>query len=131
MSGGKAGTRSPVEESRAAAQSVPQASLIQQLRNRSGLDIATLAECLGYSTTTVAAWESGKKVPGQLAQKRIGVLTEMLTSLNRVVSRKRLPEWIQKPLPGLGNRAVTEFLKEQRYEPLYRMVHLVESGEPG
>lgn len=51
--------------------------------------------------------------------------------LANVVEEEAIEEWLNKPNGAFNNKKPIDLVNEGNFDPLFRMLHRLESGEPG
>ena len=90
---------------------------------------ADLTRLTGYSLRSVDKWASGEK-PGKAAQKQLTELVRLFDALAEIMEPDYIGEWLKTPNPAFEGSTPLQVIERGESDRLWRMLYLIESGEP-
>ena len=106
------------------------ATVLKNIRNHYGLDCPALAEVLGVSEATLAAWDKGAAAPDAASLEKIYKAEGILRGLARVMKKDFIAAWLTRPNDACEGRAPIDFLRKGDHETVEDLVYFLEAGEP-
>ena len=103
---------------------------VGKLRSRFGVSRDTFARMTGFSTRSIASWETSTK-PSAPALQRIREFQRLITALSEVITADAIPEWLQTPNPAFEERTPAEVISNGEADRIWEMVFRLRSGIPG
>lgn len=100
------------------------------LRESLGLSRKLFSRLVGYSERAVADWESGRRTSDSTRQ-RLTEIRRLQTALARVMRAEYVGQWLQEPNPAFDGLKPLEVVERGEIDRLWRMIHILESGQPG
>jgi DNA-binding transcriptional regulator YdaS (Cro superfamily) len=89
-----------------------------------------VARLTGYSPRAVADWASGKPLSQSSAQ-RVTEIERLCDALGKVVKPDSIGRWLQTPNDAFDGSTPLQVIERGEVDRLWRMIHRLESGEPG
>jgi hypothetical protein len=83
-----------------------------------------------YAPRTVADWAAGKPLRGAAVQK-ITELKRLTNALEQLVEPGFIGPWFQMPNASFEGSTPAQLVERGESDRLWRMIHLLESGQPG
>lgn len=83
-----------------------------------------------YAPRTVAAWAAGEPLKGAAIQK-VTELQRLTTALEQLVEPASIGPWLQTPNPAFEGSTPAQLVERGESDRLWRMIHLLESGQQG
>lgn len=96
---------------------------------RFGVIRTDLTRLTGYSLRSVDKWASGEK-PGKAAQKQLTELVRLFDALAEIMAPDYIGEWLKAPNPAFEGSTPLQVIERGESDRLWRMLYLIESGEP-
>ena len=90
----------------------------------------TFTRLTGFSPRAVANWAQGRK-PSASTERRLIELKRLFTALERLVAKEAIGPWIKEPNPAFDGSTPLQVIERGEIDRLWRMIHELESGEPG
>lgn len=88
-----------------------------------------LTRLTGYSLRSVDKWASGEK-PGKAAQKHLTEMVRLFDALAEIMQPDYIGEWLKTPNPAFEGSTPLQVIERGESDRLWRMLYLIESGEP-
>lgn len=95
-----------------------------------GLKRDQLSRMIAYAPRTVAAWAGGKPVTGAAILK-VAELKRLTGALEQLVEPSSLGVWFWTPNQAFDGSMPAHLVERGESDRLWRMIHLLESGQPG
>jgi hypothetical protein len=95
-----------------------------------GLKRDQISRMTSYAPRTVAAWAKGNPIKGAAIQK-ITELRRLTAALEQLVKAEFVGPWFQTPNPSFEGSTPAQLVERGESDRLWRMIHLLESGQPG
>jgi len=110
--------------------SVSTERIIRALRDDFGVSQSLLVRLSGYSPRSVISWSKGAKVtrPAAIKFKELNRLFEALAELTQ--NREEITNWLQEPNDAFDGSTPLQVIERGESDRIWRMIHLIESGEP-
>jgi hypothetical protein len=89
-----------------------------------------ISRMTSYAPRTVAEWAAGKPIKGAAVLK-ITELKRLTNALERLVKPASIGPWLQTPNEAFGGSTPAQLVERGESDRLWRMIHLLESGQPG
>ena len=89
-----------------------------------------ISRMTSYAPRTVASWAAGKPVHGAAIQK-VTELKRLATALGQLVEPATIGPWFQAPNPSFEGSTPAQLVERGESDRIWRMIHLLESGQPG
>lgn len=83
-----------------------------------------------YATRTVADWAAGKPIKGAAILK-ITELKRLTSALEQLVEPESIGPWFLTPNEAFDGSTPAQLVERGEADRLWRMIHLLESGQPG
>jgi len=97
------------------------------IRQKFGVSQEELARVTGYSTRSIAGWESGQKLSDSARQK----LTEterLRTALSQIMPGEHLGEWLRNPNPAFEGQAPLQVIERGESDRLWQMIFQLDAN---
>ena len=95
-----------------------------------GLKRDQISRMTSYAPRTVAGWASGNRIKGAAIQK-VTELRRLTAALEHLVEPEFVGPWFQTPNPSFEGSTPAQLVERGESDRLWRMIHLLESGQPG
>jgi transcriptional regulator with XRE-family HTH domain len=102
---------------------------VAELRQALGLSRKLFARLTGFSERAIADWEAGKKL-SEATRQRMSEMQRLQQGLARVMRREFIGEWLQTPNEALAGLKPIEAVERGEIDRLWRMIYMLESGQP-
>jgi len=89
-----------------------------------------IARMTSYAPRTVAGWAAGKPATGAAIQK-ITELKRLIAALEQLVEPASIGPWFRAPNQRFEGSTPAQLVERGESDRLWRMIHLLESGQPG
>lgn len=128
--------RKPVSKKKVAAQqktrlvSAPRGGKMLAIRSRLGLSREVFARMLPVSTRSLATIESGEN-PSDAVARRLTEVRRVVGALSKVMAEDAIGEWLTTPNEAFDGLKPLEVIERGEVDRIWRMVYLLESGQPG
>jgi DNA-binding XRE family transcriptional regulator len=103
---------------------------VDKLRHELKLNRRLFSRLVGYSERTIADWEAGKELRGA-SRQRLTEILRLQRALARVIKSDFVGTWLQTPNSAFGGLKPLEVVERGEVDRLWRMIFLLESGQPG
>lgn len=120
----------PSDRSKLQLVSAPRGGLMLAIRSRLGLSREVFARMLSVSTRLLATIESGQK-PSEAVARRLTELRRIVDALSNIVTEDAIGEWLKTPNDAFDGLKPLEVIERGQVDRIWRMIHLLESGQPG
>lgn len=95
-----------------------------------GMKRELVSRMTSYAPRTVAAWAAGKPIKGAAIQK-VTELQRLTGALEELVETEAIGPWFQTPNPAFDGSTPAQLVERGESDRLWRMIHILESGQPG
>jgi hypothetical protein len=95
-----------------------------------GIKRDLVSRMTSYAPRTVAAWAAGEPIKGAAIQK-VTELQRLTTALEQLVEPEAIGPWFQTPNSRFEGSTPAQLVERGESDRLWRMIHLLESGQPG
>ena len=95
-----------------------------------GIKRDLVSRMTSYAPRTIAAWATGRSIKGAAIQK-ITELKRLTTALEQLVEAESIGPWLQTPNQAFEGSTPAQLIERGESDRLWRMIHLLESGQPG
>ena len=105
----------------------PQRINVADLRRDLGLSQEELARVTGYSTRSIAGWESGQQLSASAKQK----LTEtkrLTQALAQLMPPNHLGGWLRTPNPAFEGQSPIQIIERGESDRLWRMIFQIDAN---
>jgi hypothetical protein len=89
-----------------------------------------ISRMTSYAPRTIASWAAGKAIQGAAIQK-VTELKRLITALEHLVEPSAIGPWFQTPNPSFEGSTPAQLVERGESDRIWRMIHLLESGQPG
>jgi hypothetical protein len=89
-----------------------------------------LSRMTGYAPRTIAEWATGKPLRGAAIQ-RVTELKRLAGALEQLVEPESIGPWLQTPNDSFERSTPAQLIERGESDRLWRMIHLLGSGQPG
>jgi len=103
---------------------------VGELRHALGLNRRLFSRLTGYSERAIADWEAGKEVSDSTRQ-RLTEIQRLQQALAHVIKADFVGTWLQTPNPAFDGLKPIEIVERGEIDRLWRMVFMLEAGQPG
>lgn len=100
------------------------------LREELGLTRRLFARLTGYSERALADWEGGREL-SEPSRQRMVEMQRLQAGLARVMQPDFIGRWLQSPNDAFGGLKPIEVVERGEIDRLWKMIHQLESGQPG
>lgn len=118
------------QKAKPAALKPSQRMTVGELRQALGLSRKVFSRLTGFSERAVADWEAGKDLSDPTRQ-RMTEMQRLQQGLARVMQQEFIADWLQSPNDAFGGLKPIEVVERGEIDRLWRMIYLLESGQPG
>lgn len=112
------------------APGAPTGALVRQFCGAYAVTQDTFTRLTGFSQRAVANWAQGR-TPSASTARRLTELQRLFTALERLVSNAAIGPWLKEPNPAFDGSTPLQVIERGEVDRLWRMIHELESGEPG
>jgi hypothetical protein len=88
-----------------------------------------LTRLTGYSLRSVDKWASGEPPSGP-ARKQLAELVRLFDALTEIMEPDYIGEWLKTPNPAFEGSTPLQVIERGEADRLWRMLYLIETGEP-
>jgi DNA-binding transcriptional regulator YiaG len=123
----------PTKQERKRSPAVPEPPrrlTVGELRQTLGLSRRVFSRLTGFSERAIADWEGGKDL-SEPTRQRMTELQRLQQGLARVMKQEFIADWLQTPNDAFGGLKPIEVVERGEIDRLWRMIYLLESGQPG
>jgi DNA-binding transcriptional regulator YiaG len=103
---------------------------VRELRQALRLTRRMFSRLTGFSERAIADWEAGKDL-SEPTRQRMTEMQRLQQGLARVMKREFIAEWLQVPNDAFGGLKPIEVVERGEIDRLWRMIYVLESGQPG
>ena len=100
------------------------------VRSRLGLSRDVFARLLPVSTRSLATIESGGE-PSDAVRRRLTEVHRVIDALSHVMQEEAIGAWLTTPNDAFDGLKPLEVIERGEVDRIWRMVYLLESGQPG
>ena len=105
--------------------------VINRFQKDFGLTQPVVVRLSGYSPRSVASWSKGVKATAP-ARRKFTELVRLFDVLADLMEDPRqVSEWLQEPNPAFDGSTPLQVIERGETDRLWKMIHALESGEPG
>lgn len=108
----------------------PRGGQMLAVRSRIGLSREVFARLLAVSTRSLATIESGGE-PSDAVRRRLTEVHRVIDALSRVMQEEAIGRWLTTPNDAFDGLKPLEVIERGEVDRIWRMVYLLESGQPG
>ncbi len=90
----------------------------------------TFTRLTGFSPRAVAHWVQGRK-PSSSTQRHLTEVRRVFEALELLVARKAIGPWLKEPNAAFEGSTPLQVIERGEMDRVWRMIHELESGEPG
>lgn len=90
----------------------------------------TFTRLAGFSPRAVANWAQGQK-PSASTQRRLSELKRLFTALEKLVAKEAIGPWLKESNTAFDGSTPLQVIERGETDRIWRMIHELESGEPG
>ena len=106
-------------------------AVISRFQKDFGLTQPVVVRLTGYSPRSVASWSKGVKAT-EPARRKFTELVRLFDALADLMDDPRqVAGWLQVPNPAFDGSTPRQVIERGETDRLWRMIHAIESGEPG
>jgi len=88
-----------------------------------------LTRLTGYSLRSVDKWAGGE-IPGGPARKQLTELTRLFDALCEIMDPQSIGQWLKTPNQAFEGSTPIQVIERGETDRIWRMIHLIETGEP-
>lgn len=122
------------------AAKVQAASVLAQRKPQGGFDVKAfckafqlvrpdLTRMTGYSLRSVDKWAAGE-VPGEATQRRLREIGRLFEGLSEIMEASYVGKWLKAPNEAFDGSTPLQVIERGETDRIWRMIFIVESGEP-
>ncbi len=100
---------------------------VAAVRTEMGISQEELARVTGYSTRSIAGWESGKVVSDSARQK-LAETNRLTAALTKIIGSQNLGEWMRTPNPAFEGQTPIQIMERGESDRLWRMIFEIDAG---
>ena len=89
-----------------------------------------LIRLTGYSLRSVDNWAAGDE-PSAAAKKQLKELVRLFASLSDLMESSKIGPWLKEPNAAFSDSTPLQVIERGETDRIWRMIHLLETGEPG
>lgn len=105
--------------------------VISRFQKDFGLTQPVVVRLSGYSPRSVASWSKGVKA-NEPARRKFTELVRLFDALADLMEDpKQVAEWLQEPNPAFDGSTPLQVIERGETDRLWKMIYVLESGEPG
>ncbi len=106
-------------------------AVINRFQKDFGLTQPVVVRMTGYSPRSVASWSKGVKAT-EPARRKFTELVRLFDALADLMENpKEVAEWFQEPNSAFDGSTPLQVIERGEIDRLWRMIHTLESGDPG
>jgi hypothetical protein len=106
-------------------------AVINRFQKDFGLTQPVVVRMTGYSPRSVASWSKGGKAT-EPARRKFTELVRLFDALADLMENpKEVAEWLQEPNSAFDGSTPLQVIERGEIDRLWRMIHTLESGDPG
>ena len=106
-------------------------AVISRFQNDFGLTQPVVVRMTGYSPRSVASWSKGVKAT-EPARRKFTELVRLFDALADLMENpKEVAVWLQEPNSAFDGSTPLQVIERGETDRLWRMIYVLESGEPG
>ena len=106
-------------------------AVISRFQKDFGLTQPVVVRMTGYSPRSVASWSKGVKAT-EPARRKFTELVRLFDALADLMENpKEVAEWLQEPNSAFDGSTPLQVIERGEIDRLWRMIHTLESGDPG
>jgi transcriptional regulator with XRE-family HTH domain len=98
------------------------------VRDRLGLTQEELARVIGYSTRSVAAWQSGRQQVSAPARLKLTEADRLAAALAQIMPSRKVGQWLRTPNPAFEGQRPMHVLERGEADRLWRMIHQIDAN---
>jgi DNA-binding transcriptional regulator YiaG len=98
------------------------------VRSRLGLTQEELGRVMGYSTRSVAAWESGRQPLSASARLKLIEVDRLAAALAQIMSERAVGDWLRAPNSAFEGQRPLQLLERGEADRLWQMVHQIDAN---
>jgi DNA-binding transcriptional regulator YiaG len=103
---------------------------VRQFCDAYGVTQDTFTRLTGFSQRAVANWAQGRK-PSASTERRLAELKRLFSTLENLVAKEAIGPWLKESNPAFDGSTPLQVIERGEVDRLWRMIHELESGEPG
>ena len=103
---------------------------IKDFAARYQLSHDTLTRMTGFSLRAISNWAQGSRPSGSTS-RRLTETKRLFKALERLVKPEAIGPWLKDPNPAFDGSTPLQVIERGETDRIWRMVHEMESGEPG
>ena len=92
-----------------------------------GLDYGEIARAVQADESTLYRWRQGGS-PTAVYLNRLERLDDLAREIQRTMRRERIPDWLTRPIPALGNASAKDMILSGRAETVLGMLISLNAG---
>ena len=98
------------------------------VRDRLGLTQEELARAIGYSTRSVAAWQSGRQPLSPPAVLKLVEANRLGAALGQIMPSRQVGPWLRAPNPAFEGQTPLQVVERGESDRLWRMIHQIDAN---
>jgi hypothetical protein len=106
------------------------AGLLQYYRTVFKMPQPIVVRLTGFSPRSVAKWSEGVP-PSPKQEKALVEMDRLLDGLARVMQPVQVGQWLKSPTPVFDGSTPLQVVERGEIDRIWRMLHDLESGQPG
>jgi len=113
---------------RSIAIAAPQPINVADLRRHLGLSQEELARLTGYSTRSIAGWESRQQQLSASARQKLTETTRLTQALADLMPPNQLPNWLRTPNPAFEGQSPIQIIERGESDRLWQMIFQIDAN---
>lgn len=101
--------------------------LVRNMRQKFGVSQEELARVTGYSTRSVAGWESGQVISDSARQKLIET-DRLRSALTQIIPESEVGEWLRTPNAAFEGQTPIQVIERGESDRLWQMIHQIDAN---
>ncbi len=100
---------------------------VRHIREKFGVSQEELGRVTGYSTRSIAGWESGR-ILSEPARQKLVEAERLRAALAQIIPEDQLGDWLREPNPAFEGRAPIQVIERGESDRLWRMVFQIDGN---
>lgn len=101
--------------------------VVRNMRQSLGVSQEELGRVTGFSTRSIAGWESGKPL-SDAARKKLVEVDRLRTALAEIIEPAKVGLWMRTPNPAFEGQTPIQIIERGESDRLWRMIFQIHAG---